>query len=135
MGRFSKEIVLGVDDSDDKALADQSIAVNGNVTGRFIGVPNEGTFGIHPVGSVVEETVRVRDRMAGAFAVVKVEADDPAVRVEALDTSKGEISYRVRWRIDQPGDRRATVSFLIRDSRAKEHTVSFPMRCYGTSSE
>ena len=109
--------------------------MNGAVTARFVCVPREAVFGIRPAGSVVEETLCLRNRRPGSFVVAKVDVDNPAVRVEAQAGPVGEVLYRIRWKLGDPGEKKATLSFLVRDGELKEHRVSFAARGYATKIE
>lgn len=131
-GFFNKSVVLELADAKGAALPDQVLPVTGAVTGRFVCTAAQTIFGLRTVGTETEETVRVHGRKGEPFTVVKATAEGVGTCVDRASGSASESLYRVRQRITKAGSRKATVAFVVRDERGKEHALEYALTYYGT---
>ncbi|MBY0228461.1 MAG: hypothetical protein K2W96_04185 [Gemmataceae bacterium] len=128
-GPFSQKVKVGLRGKDGQPLPEQELLVTGAVVGRYGTFPAETTFGIRPLGSEAEESVRVVDRKGEPFTVVKAEGED------AIVTPAKNGYWTIKQRFAAAGERRGSVVFTLRDARGGTHEVRHALSWYGSAAK
>lgn len=93
--------------------------------------PSVLQLGCRDIGSLVTEIVTVRSRSGRPIVVESVTSEDNTIEVEAA----GNGEYRIRNRVERPGEFEKTLRFVIRSNDMSSTTLVLPIRSYGMAKE
>jgi hypothetical protein len=129
--QFKDVIRLTPVTGDGRRLPPKELTVEGEIVHDIAAHPRDIRFGRRLGGTTAEEAIRLLSLTNRRFRVIRVDANDGGLAVSAVPSE--DLTFSVRQRFAELGDRQNLATFTVVDEEGKESQVVVPVRYFGVA--